>query len=116
MTIKRALTLAFALTLLGTPVLAQDAHGHDSATAAPQIGPAMMNDIRFTMGTMMNDPVIVKRMNQLMATNPQFKQHFEQMRGMMATQGWMMNGHGGMMNGANGRHSSMMSQPATPMP
>src|ERR1019366_10119674 len=101
MTKYRALFIAVAIALLGTPALGQPSHGQSSATPAP-IGPTMMNDIRFTMRTIMNDPVIVKRMNQLMGGNPQFKQHFEQMRGLMASQGWMMNAHGGMMGGGSG--------------
>ena len=119
---RHALFFTVAIALLGTPALAQDRHGHDSATSAP-IGPAMMNDIRFTMGTIMNDPVIVKRMNQLMGSNSQFKRHYEQMRGLMTSQGWMMNaqggmmnGRGGMMNGGNGNYGPMMSTTPTPTP
>ena len=118
---RHALFFTVAIALLGTPALAQDSHGHDSATSAP-IGPAMMNDIRFTMGTIMNDPVIVKRMNQLMGTNSQFKRHYEQMRGLMTSQGWMnaqggmMNARGGMMSGGDGNGGPMMSTTPTPKP
>jgi hypothetical protein len=115
MTKYRALFFVAAVSLLGSPALAQDAHGHDSATSTP-ISPTVMNDIRFTMGTMMNDPVIVKRMNQLMATNPDFKRHFEQMRGLMASHGGMMNVHGGMMSGENGSYRHMMSTTPPPKP
>ena len=123
MTTHRALFLAFALALLGTPAFGQDTHGHDAATAAPHMGPATMNDFRSMMRTMMTDPVISKRMNELMASNPAFKQHVQRMRAMMSSGGGMMNGGGAMMNGGgammngtDGPHGPMMSATPTPKP
>ena len=61
-------------------------------------------------------PIVLtlKRMNQLMAGNPEIKRHFEQMRGLMASHGWMRNGRGGMMNGNYGDHGSMMFATSPP--
>jgi hypothetical protein len=110
----RALLVAAACALLGTPAFAQEGHGHDLATAAPTFGPAMMNDMRSAMQTMMSDPVISKRMHELMAKNPAFKAHVERMRSLMPAGGAMMGGSG-MMGGANG-NGPMMSATASPKP
>jgi hypothetical protein len=116
MTTHRVLFFTFALALLGTPALGQDAHGHDIATASPQVGRSMMNDVESMMKTMMADPVISKRMNGLMATNPAFKMHVRRMRAFMSSDTGMMNGGEGMTNGASGMHSPMMSATARPTP
>jgi hypothetical protein len=104
-----ALLLALTLALIGAPAYAQNNHGHDAATAVPQGGPAMMNDVRSAMQTMMADPVISKRMNELMSTNPTFKKHVEGMRGMMPP-------GTGMMNGGGVTRHPMMSVTASPKP
>lgn len=116
MTKHRAWFLAFVILLIGVPALAQDIHVPGTATGAPQAGPAMMNDVRSVMTTMMADPVISKRMNELMASNPTFKTHVQQMRAMMSSGNGMMNGSGGTMNSGSGMHSPMMSASAGPKP
>jgi hypothetical protein len=60
--------------------------------------------MRAMMQTLMNDPVISKRINELMTSNPQFKQHFERMKATMSSSGMMMMGSGGM-------HGPMMGSP-----
>lgn len=104
---QRAMFLVTALALLIAPALAQDGHAHSSSGS--QMGPATMNDMRGMMQTLMNDPVISKRMNELMASNPAFKTHFDRMRSTMNSAGMMPNGSGGM-------NDSMMSGSPTPKP
>lgn len=113
MTTHRALFLAVALALLGTPALGQSSS--PAATTAPQFGPAMMNDFRPMMRTMMADPIISKRINELMASNPAFKTHFQRMSALMSS-GGTVNGGGGMMNGGSGPYGPMMSATASPKP
>lgn len=110
MTTSRVLLLAVTLAVLGTPAFGQGNQGNDATTVVPSRGAAMMDDVRPMMRTMMADPVISKRMNELMATNPEFKRHVERMRAMMSSEG------GAMMNGGAGMHSPMMSSTASPKP
>lgn len=112
MTPRRTLFLAAALAAFATPVLADDTH-HDTAPAATTLPPAMMNDFQPMMRTMMADPVISNRMNELMAAHPEFKKHVERMRAMMSSSGGMM-GRG--MMGGDGTHGSMMSSTPSPKP
>ena len=102
----RALFLAIAIAALGVPALAQD---RGPASPGPRMGPATMSDLRGMMRTLMNDPVISKRMNELMASNPEFKAHFDRMRATMNS--------GGMMPyGAPGMRGPMMSASSSPKP
>ena len=112
---QRALLVAAACALLGTPAFAQPSQGRDLTTAAPAYGPAMMNDMRSAMQTMISDPVISKRMRELMAKDRTFRGHVERMRGFVPAVGGFMGGNG-MMRGGSGNYGPMMFGTASPKP
>jgi hypothetical protein len=89
----RALLLAVALAAVGAPALAQD---RSPASPGPRFGPATMGDMRGMMRTLLDDPVISKRINELMSSNPEFKAHFDRMRATMNSAGMMPYGGRGM--------------------
>lgn len=69
---QRSMFIAAALAVLSAPALAQDRDDRGHPSPGTQMGPATMGDLRGMMQTLISDPVISKRMNELMASNPTF--------------------------------------------
>jgi hypothetical protein len=106
---ERATFLATTFALLSAPAVAQIHDDHVNASPESRMGPAKIDDMRGMMRTLTNDPIISKRVKELIASNPAFKAHFDRMSATMNSGGMMVNGAGGM-------NGSMMGACPSPKP